>query len=96
MNGDYSFEDIQRQLEDLFGYPKGAFDPRTKFFEDQARINKALGHVTLLLQDIMSPQQIKDKIEADSLRFTGWPPLNAFKNMPQVKLPFTDHDGKRR
>lgn len=62
-NGAGSIEDARRELERLFGYPSGAFDPAGDFFKDVERINRALGEGFKLLQDTMSPENLRDMIE---------------------------------
>ena len=58
------FAEIRRQMEDLFGYPPGAFDPASNFLRDMERINRALGKGFVMLQDVMNPQQLLRKIES--------------------------------
>ena len=59
-----SWADMRRQVEQLFGYPSGAFDPASNFLRDMERINRALGKGFVVLQDVMNPQQLLRKIEA--------------------------------
>ena len=56
--------DMRRQIEGLFGYPTGAFDPASNFLRDMERINRALGKGFVMLQDVMNPQQLLRKIES--------------------------------
>jgi len=56
--------DMRRQVEKLFGYPSGAFDPASNFLRDMERINRALGGGFVMLQDVMNPQQLLRKIES--------------------------------
>ena len=58
------FAEIRRQMEDLFGYPHGAFDPASNFLSDMERINRALGEGFKMLQDVFTPQDLLDRIEA--------------------------------
>ncbi len=64
MNGQDSIEDARRQLEKIFGYPKGAFDPKANFFSDVERVNKALGEGFQLMQQVIDPLTLRDRIEA--------------------------------
>jgi len=59
-----SWADMRRQVEQLFGYPSGAFDPASNFLRDMERINRALGKGFVMLQDVMNPQQLLRKIES--------------------------------
>ncbi|KKM65279.1 hypothetical protein LCGC14_1492940, partial [marine sediment metagenome] len=59
-----SWADMRRQVEKLFGYPPGAFDPASNFLRDMERINRALGKDFVMLQDVMNPQQLLRKIES--------------------------------
>ena len=56
--------DMRRQIEKLLGYPSGAFDPASNFLRDMERINRALGKSFVMLQDVMSPQQLLRKVES--------------------------------
>lgn len=42
MNGQEPWAEMRRQMEKLFGYPKGAFDPASNILRDMERVNKAL------------------------------------------------------
>lgn len=64
MNGQDSIEDARRKMEKLLGYPAGAFDPARHFFEDVDRVNKALGEGFKLIQEVVSPEALKDRLEA--------------------------------
>lgn len=59
-----NFEELRRELERLFGYPPGAFDPLSPFLRDVGRINHALGEGFTLMQNVLGPQQLLDRIEA--------------------------------
>ncbi|GAH59148.1 unnamed protein product [marine sediment metagenome] len=56
--------DMRREIEQLLGYPRGAFDPTSNFLRDMERINRALGKGFVMLQDVMNPQQLLRKIES--------------------------------
>lgn len=64
MNGEGSLEETRRKLERLLGYPPGAFDPASSFLRDMERVNKALGEGFEILQAVINPQQLLDRIEA--------------------------------
>ena len=64
MANDDPWADMRRQMEKLFGYPLGAFDPASNFLRDMERINRALGEGFVMLQDVMSPQQLLRRIES--------------------------------
>jgi len=56
--------DMRREIEQLLGYPRGAFDPTSNFLRDMERINRVLGKGFVMLQDVMNPQQLLNKIKA--------------------------------
>ena len=56
--------DMRLQIEEFLGYPSGAFDPASNFLRDMERINRALGKGFVMLQDVMSPQQLLRNIES--------------------------------
>lgn len=64
MNGETPFEEARRELERLFGYPPGAFDPASDLLRDVERINRVLGEGFTLLQDVIGPPQLRERIEA--------------------------------
>jgi len=64
MANDDSAAELRRKLENLLGYPRGAFDPGSNFLRDKERINKALGAGFLLFQDIISPPALRARLEA--------------------------------
>lgn len=63
-NQEDTLAETRRRLERLFGYPPGAFDPATNFFRDMERINRSLGEGFKSFQEVMSPQDLRDRIEA--------------------------------
>ena len=56
--------EMRREIEQLLGYPRGAFDPTSNFLRDMERINKVLGEGFVVMQDFMNPQQLLNKIKA--------------------------------
>lgn len=92
MNSEW--EDLQRQLERLLNYPSGSFDPRGKFFEDRQRIQKALGFPNVLLQELMSPEQLLDRILAGFETAARRSQLLLPREMYKIKPSFTN--GSRR
>lgn len=65
MNGDGEFSELQHKMEQIFGYPAGAFNPSGMFFKDKARIDKALGQATHLFQDVITPQDLAARLRRD-------------------------------
>jgi len=63
--------DMRHQLEKLFGYPPGAFDPGSNFLRDMERINRSLGKGFVMLQDLTSPAQLRRQIESGM--DSAWP-----------------------
>jgi len=71
------FADMRRRMEELFGYPPGAFamdraleemgqhipDPASNVLRDVERINRALGRGFVQLQEILGPQALLDRFE---------------------------------
>ncbi|MBA7610519.1 hypothetical protein ES703_17728 [subsurface metagenome] len=64
MNVEDTRAEVRREMERILGYPAGAFDPASNFFRDVDRINRALGEGFVLLEQVLGPQQILDRIEA--------------------------------
>lgn len=58
------FAELRRRLEQMFGYPPGAFDPTSPFLRDAERINRALGRGFVDLQMVLGPEQLRGRIEA--------------------------------
>ena len=58
------FADVRRKIEEILGYPAGAFNPASNFLRDMERINRALGEGFKTFQDVIGPEQLKDRIEA--------------------------------
>ena len=58
-----SWAEMRREIEQLLGYPRGAFDPTSNFLRDMERINKVLAEGFVVLQDFMNPQQLLNKIK---------------------------------
>lgn len=64
MNGEDPFAEIRREMERLFRYPAGAFDPSSPMLRDMERLNRALGEGFKMFQDVIDPQTLLDRIEA--------------------------------
>lgn len=62
------FNNLRRELERLFGYPPGAFDPVSPFLRDAERIKARLGEGFVLLQDVLGPQQLLDRMAGGDRR----------------------------
>ena len=58
------FAETRRKIEEVLGYPAGAFNPASNFLRDMERINRALGEGFKTFQDVIGPEQLKDRIEA--------------------------------
>jgi len=58
------FAEMRRKIEQLLGYPHGAYDPASNFLRDMERINRALGEGFKMFQDVIGPQALLDRIEA--------------------------------
>ena len=83
-------------MERLFRYPRGAFDPTSPFVRDAERINQALVESFTWLENLISPQQLLDRIEA-GLEY----PISLARDiphqlLPEVKLPRMDSVWRRR
>jgi hypothetical protein len=57
-----SFEELQREMEQLLGYPRGAFDPSGIFFKDVERVNRALGGGFKLFQELLPPALLSKRV----------------------------------
>lgn len=69
MNGpemmeEFDPEEARRRLEKMMGLPRGSADPTGKFFEDAARLNKALGGGMAFFQNLIGPRELMDRIES--------------------------------
>jgi hypothetical protein len=98
-----SMEEARRNLEKIFGYPPGSFDPARHFFEDASRINRWLGEGFKLMQEVLGPEQLKDRIEAlhpdqASIRLqkAAEDIMNLPRKMWELKPPPPDGFFKRR
>lgn len=96
-NEESDIERARRELERLFGYPPGAFDPASDFFKDIQRINRALGEGVELLQDIMSRRTLHERIEAlhpdqpiSRARRAIEHVMNLPRELPEIHLPPLD------
>lgn len=58
------FEEIRRQLERMFGYPPGSADPFSPILGDIEKLNRVLGEGFALVQSVMGPQAMLDRVEA--------------------------------
>jgi hypothetical protein len=96
------FEKVRRDLERLFGYPAGSFNPANMFFQDAERVSRALGEGFRLMQDIIGPQELIDRIEAlhpdqASIRLqqAARDVMNLSRRIGEIRLPPSDHYGRR-
>lgn len=64
MTEETPLDKVRREMESLLGYPLGAFDPARNFFSDAERINRALGEGFKLMQEVIGPLQLMERLEA--------------------------------
>lgn len=95
-------EKARRDLERMFGYPAGSFDPASMFFKDVERLNRALGEGFRLFQEVIGPQALVDRIEAlhpdqASLRLqqAARDIMNLPRRMGEIRPPDSDHYRRR-
>lgn len=88
--------EMRREIEKLFRYPRGAFDPSSTFLRDAERLNKTLGEGFTWLENVIGPRQLLDRIEA-GLEY----PVRLARDIPrqllgEVKPPSLDSLWRRR
>ena len=81
------FAEMRRMMEDLLGFPAGAFSPASNILRDMERINRALGEGFTMLQEVMTPQDLLDRIEALHPDQAPLPLRKAFEDI--MNLPRT-------
>lgn len=92
MKGEDPFAEMRREIERLLGHPPGAFDPFSPFLTDMERVNRALGEGFTLLQNVLGPQQLLDRIEA-ALEFpAGREVLELPRRMWEIRPPWPDKE----
>jgi len=95
MNAEENLERLRREMERLFGYPRGAFDPFSPFVRDAERLNRALGEGFVLMQQVLGPRQLFDRIEA-ALEFpAGREVLELPRKMWPIRPPWPDKEWRR-
>lgn len=101
MNGEDPIERARRELERLFGYPPGAFDPAKNFFRDVQRINRALGVGFELFEDVISRRTLHERIEAlhpdqavTRVRRAIENVMNLPRELPEIRPPWPDKQWK--
>lgn len=81
------FAEMRREMEELLGYPAGAFNPASNFLRDMERINRALGEGFTMFQEVIDPQTLLDRIEALHPDQAPLPLRKAFEDI--MNLPRT-------
>jgi len=89
------FAELRRKMEEILGYPPGSLDPASNFIRDVERINRWLGRGFVRLSDVMSPQQIADKIMAGFEEPAGREVFDLPRKMWELRPPSLDGFLKR-
>ena len=89
------FADVRRKIEEILGYPAGAFNPASNFLRDMERINRVLGEGFKTFQDVIGPEQLKDRVEALRLPQALQDIMNLPRKMWDLKPPPTNGFNRR-
>lgn len=95
MNVEDTEAEARREMERILGYPAGAFDPASNFLRDVDRINRALGEGFVLMEQVLGPQKLLDRIEA-ALDFpAAREVLDLPRKMWELRPPWPDKGWRR-